>query len=186
MKRLLVPAVLAAALTIAPALSLADESNGAPQPPPGFAIMEQAHSKVEQLHSQARLSMLNALTPAHRTLLAQVVGQLAIAANPDAAAASRQLDASLSPTESRTIVSINTSLEQQTRTIMESAHQQMMKSLPPGDQGPGGEHHMGYFREARPGEPQMQNDPGMILLATAARSVGPQDMMFIQSVKMQH
>ncbi len=44
-----------------------------------------------------RQSMLAALTPEHRQLLAQIASDLVIAPNPDLEGASRRLDAALSP-----------------------------------------------------------------------------------------
>jgi hypothetical protein len=51
---------------------------------------------------------LAALTPAHRTLLANVVGGLAIAANPNVDEAAARLDAALSSGEKDAIVRIHT------------------------------------------------------------------------------
>jgi hypothetical protein len=126
--------IFAAVLLGAPLCAMADDA-GAPPSGPNPAmmqIMDQTHAQMDKLHGQARLAMLNSLTPAHRNLLAQVAGQLAIAPNPDAALAARQLDANLSSGEARAILNISTSLEQQAHQLMESAHQQMMKAMPAG------------------------------------------------------
>lgn len=125
--------------------------------------MEQAHSHLHQLQAQARHSMLNVLTPAHRTLLAQVVGQLAIASTPDVASAVKLLDANLSSGEAQAMLSISASLEQQTRQVMESARAQMMKALPSGIPPPG---QMG-MRSTHPQNDQRRTDPGAVLLHTA-------------------
>ena len=171
MKHLIVPALLAAALTAAPALSKADETTAPPTPSPAMLqIMEQTHARMDQLHSQARLAMLNSLTPAQRNLLAQTVGQLAIAANPDPAAAARTLDASLTQTEGRAIINISASLEQQTRQLMETAHQQMMSAMPAGAPAHGFWGNHVYRVQKVPGSEPWRTDPGTILLGMAAHS----------------
>lgn len=62
--------------------------------------------KVTQEQRAFRQSMLAALTPAHRQLLAQIVGELAIAQNPDPQSATRRLNAALSPREAQNVVRI--------------------------------------------------------------------------------
>lgn len=92
-------------------------------------IMQQTHQQMEQLHTQARSKILGALTPAHRELLAQIVGSLAIAPNPDPDAAVRQLNAALSPGEAQAVLSAHSAVEQQMRAIMESTHQRFQSVL---------------------------------------------------------
>lgn len=179
-------AVLAIALMVAPTSAFADSNSSAtpsPQMQAAFQYMEQAHAKVEQLHSQARLAALNALSPAHRTLLAQVVGQLAIAPNPDINAAAHTIDNSLSQAEGRSIVNISSSLETQSRQIMDAAHQQMMRANPQGEPGPGGpgmggrpmdQPYMTMHHEGMEGSAQ-SNDPGMILLLMSTHAFAPVD-----------
>jgi hypothetical protein len=170
MKRLL-QAFLAAMLIAGPSSVRADQTGPLAPPlenPAAFQIMEQAHAKMEQLHSQARLSMLNSISPAQRTLLAQAVGQMAIAPNPDVAAAAKQLDASLTPAQAKAILGISASLEQQARQVMDSAHQQMMRVMPAGapGHGPWDMQRMVMHKA----DDQWLSDPGMILLTTAMRS----------------
>ena len=168
MKNLL-SALVATALFMSPLAVLADQPGTQPLPPPdpaAFQAMEQAHAKIEQLHSQARLAMLASLSPAQRATLAQVVGQLAIAQTPDLAAAARQIDASLSATQARNILSISTSLHQQAHQLMDAVHKQMMSSMAPGTA------HAHYMVKEgmHPGNEQAENDAGMILLMTAMHS----------------
>jgi len=163
---------LAAALVATACIARADDTSSTGQPnAAAITVMQQTHAKMEQLHAQARLSMLNALTPAHRTLLATIVGQLTIAASPDTSAAARQLDASLSPAESRAVLSISASFEQQARQLMQSARQQLEASGvgPPGGgmRGMGGE---GMHAMHSMPEP---NDAGTVLLGMAARALAP-------------
>ena len=175
MKYFSLPVVLAVALLKTATVCLADDTGAPPTPNPAMMqIMEQSRTRMEQLHSQARLAMLIALTPAHRNLLAQIVGQLAIAPNPSPASAAKELDASLSQQEGRAILGISSSLEQQSRQIAESTRQQMMSAMPADSNGHGpwmGQHggnkmYVGSMSD------QMRNDPGMILLSTAAHSMG--------------
>ena len=169
MKHLL-SALIAFAL-IAPVAALADDaSDASPLNSPGMAIMQQAREKIDQLHAKARTSMLGALSPAHRTLLAQLVGQLAVAPSPDTAGAAKQLDASLAPAEAKSIVDISTSSEQQVQQVMEDARNQMQASMPQGGPGQG---RYGGMRgmNAMGGGGQAQTDPGMILLAMAGRTL---------------
>lgn len=173
-------AILAVALLSVPAAVLADD-NGPPAPTPqmqaAFQNLEQAHARVEQLHSQARLAMLNTLSLAHRTLLAQIVGQLAISPNPDVNAAARTLDAALSQSEGRSILSIASSLESQSRQIMDAAHQQLMNAGPPmgSASGQGMGHPMFVHREI--GGPEKQvTDPGLLLLGMSVHGIEPPGM----------
>ncbi len=139
--------------------------------------MEQAHAKVEQLHDQARLSMIGSLSPAQRTLLAQVVGQLAIAQTPDPAAAAKTLDANLTQAQAKNVLGISASLEQQARQVMDAAHKQMQAAMPDSSapHGQWGMHSMQVMHEGAD-----ETDPGMILLSMAARAIhpmGPPQMM---------
>jgi len=103
---------------------------GAPGPQ-RFAEMRQNRAQIEALHTQARAQMLGALTPAHRTALANIVGQLAIAANPDPRVAAAQLDALLTTGEKQSILNVHTQLRAQMRTMMEAARARMEASLTP-------------------------------------------------------
>ena len=169
--RNLLPAVLATTLLVLPLAVRADQPSGLPPPPlldnpAAFQAFEEAHAKVEQLHAQARQAMLNTLSPAQRATLAQIVGQLAIAPNPDVTTAAKQIDASLTPVQAKSILNISTSLHEQARQLMEAAHKQMMSAMPPG----GPEHPHFVMKSMHPGGEQWENDAGMILLMTAMHS----------------
>lgn len=120
-------------LALSPAAAIAQTASpdAVPPPHPSFAQMEQVHAQMQQLHQQARAQMLAALSPAHRALLANVVGQLAISPNPDRAAAARAIDAALTQTEGRSVLSIATAERTQSHSLMESARQQFEASLTP-------------------------------------------------------
>jgi hypothetical protein len=168
-------ATLSLALLVMPALALADDG---PPPPAGpevstqntqmHAEMRQMRAQMEQLHLQARTQILQSLTPAHRQLLANVVGQLAIAATPDREAAARQLNAALSQGEQQSIVRIHESLHTQMKAMMASMRSQM-ESMHSQMQGtmPGGEPQTHPDLRTAPGAAGMQRPPqdaGHILL----------------------
>lgn len=83
------------------------------------------HQQLAQIGTQARTQMLAALTPAHRTLLTNVVGQLAVATTPDLRAAAQQLDTALSPAEKQAILTADTNARTQMRTAFSQMRQQM-------------------------------------------------------------
>ena len=80
----------------------------------------QMMQQMRQLHQQMRASVLGALTPANRQLLANVVGQLAISPNPDFKDAAARLDRSLSPAERNAILQADANFKTQAKTMMES------------------------------------------------------------------
>ena len=125
MKRILPLATLA--LLCAPSLVMADVgSASAPS-----SAMAQVRTQMMQLHKQERTQMLGALTPAHRTMLSNIAGQLATSSNPDRDAAARQLDGSLTRNEAQSILRIHETFRNQSRQLMTSARNQYMASLTP-------------------------------------------------------
>jgi len=89
--------------------------------------MQQLRAQFEQARLQTRARLLAALSPAHRTAVANIVGQLVLTANPNPRAAAQALDAVLAPAEKQSVVSIaeaeRTSakaLMQQQRAVFES------------------------------------------------------------------
>jgi hypothetical protein len=92
--------------------------------------MAQMDSQMHQLSVQARTAVLQSITPQHRQLLAQIVGALAIAPDPDYAAASRQLDAALSQQEAQSVLRISTQFHQQMHALMQTHMQQMERTDP--------------------------------------------------------
>ena len=165
-----VGAVVTFVALLMPGGALAETSPTPPECPPNFQAMEQVRSRIDQLQTQERISTLNALSVAHRDLVAQVAGQLATAANPDVRAAAKQLDAALTPSESKSILDIASSTKQQMRQLIESASQQMGGAYPPGPPP------MNVMYGKGMGEPP--NDPGVILLMMAARAITPADAFF--------
>lgn len=135
--------------------------------------MQGLRTQIDQLRAQSRVSALNALSASNRTLLGQVVGQLAIAQTPDISAAAKTLDGRLSPTEAKTIVGISTALEQQIRQTMEAARAQMGGGGQSGGGPPGGFSHRPGMDNGPPGNDQTNTDAGMILLRLAVPPMGP-------------
>ncbi len=98
-------AILALTAMVGATTSLAVAQNAPPQPTPAMRQqMKQMHRQMLQIHRTERTQMLEALTPAHRALLASIAGQLATATQPNLRSAAQQLDAALSPTESQAIL----------------------------------------------------------------------------------
>jgi hypothetical protein len=124
--------------------------------------MGQVRAQLDQVRAQARSTALNALTPASRTLLSQVVGQLAVAATPDVNAAAKQLDAELTPREAKAILDAQNTLLTQTQAIIEKARAAAGDSTGP-DQN----------RPRLGSDDQTQNDAGLALLRLAVPPMGP-------------
>jgi hypothetical protein len=127
MKKILTAALLAA-LTGGIALAQSAPPMSAHMAPPDPARMHQ----MMQVHDQARAAILAALSPAHKALFAQVTGQLAVAAHPDADAAAARLNAALSATEKQKIMAA-------AQSAMAKMHAMMP---PPGHDGMPADHAM--------------------------------------------
>jgi hypothetical protein len=160
------PAALCAAVILTPLAALADASP--PAPPPGLPSgpFQQIRQQVDAARGQARTTMLNALSAQHRSLLAQVVGSLAIAQTPDVSAAAKTLDGALSPGESKAILDASNALDQQIKQIMDAARAQN------GEPAEGGNRM--YI-----GQGQSTPDAGMILLRSAVPPIGGSRMIQI-------
>jgi hypothetical protein len=125
MKRLLLSLALALAV---PAIAGAQQASAPPMRP--------AMQQMMKLHEQFRVQVLGALTPAHKQLLASVVGNLAIAEHPDYRAAVAQLDAALSDGEKTAILAA----AQQQRAQMKQLMQQIRSMNPNPHPRPSGKH----------------------------------------------
>ena len=151
MKRI-IPAMLAVAISLVPLGATAGEPPAPVPPPPPMLfghdimfghnlnltqsqqqqfqqIMQQTGQQMEQLHAQARAKVLGALSPAHRALLAQVVGSLAVSLNPDPQGAVRQLNAALSAGEAQAVISAHNAAIAQMHQLMENTHQRFQAVL---------------------------------------------------------
>jgi hypothetical protein len=122
--------VLSLALVLAPAATFA-QSAPPPGPPPGMgcaapnaaqmAAMRHVHAQAEAAHAQTRARLLAALTPAHRTAVANIFGQLAVSVNPDPRAAAQSLDALLSPAEKQSVLTIAAAERANMHALMQQA-----------------------------------------------------------------
>jgi hypothetical protein len=204
----LIPAMLAVAMIALPLGAIAGEPSAPMMMGPGMGpvmaeklqltpdqqrawqqAMMQSMQQVMQLHQQARARILGTLTPAHRTLLGQVAGNLATSVNPDYRAAAQQLNAALSPGESQQILSIHSSLEQQSRTIFESMHQKFLSMLTPQQRSQIAAHENGESKEMHEMHAGMPGMEGMERHQLTAGDVllhlmvsGGHDVMFMHGV----
>lgn len=142
----LIPAILAVVVIALTIEARAGEPPAPMPPPPPFGAMDdltpaqqqatsqiftQAHAQVEKLQHDAHVAVLAAITPQHRELLGRLVAALALSPDVDEAQVTRQLDAALSPTEARSILSVAATLEQQVHQTFANAHQQAENVLTP-------------------------------------------------------
>lgn len=116
-----------------------------PRPTPNPAMrqqFQQMRSQMEQIRQTERSQILNALTPAHKSLLATTAGELATSVNPDYRAAANRLDAALSAGEKQQIVNA----AQNARTQMRSAMESMRANMPAPPEGGGPQREGGMMR----------------------------------------
>lgn len=168
MKKVLL--ALSLALTMIPVAALADDSNTPGAPPALTAAQRQAmfktfqtfHQQEEQLHQQMRTQVLASMTPAHRSAVAGVIGQLAVAPNPNPKLAAQQLDALLSQGEQQRILAAHSAFRTQSKTLHDQMRAQLKSELPAGMPGSGHSEHAN-----RPGMPERSEhatDAGTLLL----------------------
>lgn len=172
MKKLL---ALFALLATVPLASLAQTpAPGArpmPMPQRDRGMMRQDMQQMMSMHKQLRAKVLAAITPAHRNLLASLVGQLAISSNPDPRGAIAKLDAALSSGEKQSIVNAVQSFHSQMQA-MRQAEMAKMRAANPNMPSP---------RPMPTGMERMRRapDPGELLfmMATAGSEPGMMGMM---------
>lgn len=133
-----------------------------------FKEFKAIHDQEEALHKQYRAQVLNSLTPIHRQTVGNLIGQLAISANPDKSVTAKQIDVLLSGSERNAILGAHNNYLAQSKKLHEDAMQQMQKYFPAGaSQG------MGHKMHSMNGKPHMlMNDPGEILLRTLSGDEG--------------
>jgi len=166
-------ALLGFAIAMSPALVFADESP-APDaattlPHPNFAAMQQVHAQMKSIRDRERVAILGSLSAAHRAAFANIVGQLAVAPNPDRLAAARAIDATLTPAERNNVLSTESAARAQTRSLREASRAQFEASLTP-DQRTALQARMAAREAKRPeGAPRQVRTPdaGMTLLDLA-------------------
>jgi hypothetical protein len=165
--------MLSLALAFAPVAGLAQ---GAPSPgPPGMesnsvptsaqmSAMRQVHAQAEAAHVQARSRLIAALSPADRTAVASIFGQLALAPNPDLHAAAQSLDALLTPAEKQSVVSIAAAERSNMHALMQQARAQFESTLSPDQRERMAQRHA-KMEDMRQNHP-LPADPGAIVLRT--------------------
>lgn len=132
-------ALAALCALLLPSVALAQSAPPMPMQHPDMAGMKQVFEQVEKIHRAERAEVLAALSPAHRELLASIVGNMAIAANPDHKAAAARLDAALSQSEKSAVLGAHTSAMKQMHDAM---HAMMAnKQGGPNPQAPKRRHH---------------------------------------------
>ncbi len=141
MKLLWIPTLALVATISLPALAQEAPPPDGPRPgtdtamaPPStqqMEAMQKFRDQVRQIHSTARLQMLGSLTPAHRAALANIIGQLAIAPNPNRRAAEAQIDALLTGGEKTAVLNSEASARNASRSLMENARTQFEASATP-------------------------------------------------------
>jgi hypothetical protein len=73
--------------------------------------------KQRALIASSRARLFGSVTPAHRRLVAQIIGELAISPKPDAKAAAAQIDAALSSSEKKAVIASNVAARAQMASL---------------------------------------------------------------------
>lgn len=125
---------LALALSMIPITALADD-NAPPNVTPAqrqamHQTFERFMSQEMQLHQQMRWQILSALTPVHRRAVAATIGDLAIAANPDTAAAAKRIDSVLSPGERQRVISAHNAFRSQSMQLHDQMRTELRSEMP--------------------------------------------------------
>ena len=79
------------------------------------------------MHQQLRSQILDALSPDHRTAVADAIGQMVISPSPDPAATAKQIDGVLSAAEQQRILSLHGTFVSQSRALMQQLHDQLAR-----------------------------------------------------------
>jgi hypothetical protein len=155
---------LALALSVIPIAAAADDDNAPPQLSPAqrqalHQTFERFATQEQQLHQQMRGQILSSLTPVHLRAVGATIGDLAIAANPDPAAAAKRIDMILTPGERQRVLATLSSFFQQSRQL----HDQMRTEL--NSELPAGAHPPSMDRDKEHQMSNMRLDAGTVLLA---------------------
>jgi hypothetical protein len=153
MKRLLTLAALTAVL----ATPLAALAQSGP-PPDGQGPPPEIRAKMEQLRASIRTEALTALSADHRKAVQAVLDQVASGKLKDAREAAKQIDAIVTPDETKAVLATRDALRNEMRGMMGPPPGGAPQGGPPQGGPPqgGGDHHDG-------GPPRM-NDAGFYLL----------------------
>lgn len=186
-------ALFALVLATTPLLASAQTVPPAPAPSPGTGIGAEVSaglrmaSQTLQTQLQARTAILAALTPAHRELLAKIVGELAIAPDPNLDAAAARLDAALFPAEVQAIgrveagkraqvmaeagqlrSTLQSTLSAEQLKQMQAASAELVRGMAPD----------GRMNQAMAKMIQAEGDPGHVLLTMVLVGMQPYGKIF--------
>ncbi|HEY6325116.1 MAG TPA: hypothetical protein VIW73_01190 [Candidatus Cybelea sp.] len=154
---------LTLALSVIPIAAAADDDNAPPQLTPAqrqaiHQTFERFATQEQQLHLQMRGQILSSLTPVHLRAVGATIGDLAIAANPDPAAAAKRLDMILSPGERQRVLATLSSFFQQSRQLHDAMRNELNSEMPAG-------HPPSTDRDKEHQMTNMRLDAGTVLLA---------------------
>lgn len=121
-----------------------------------FEPQIQAEQPIGHLRWQVRTRVLDALTSSHRQLVAQLVGRLAVAGDPDVRAAVDELDRTLTLKEKVSILDGSRWLRQKTRPYAQKTTPNLLAADP--------------FTRFLP-QRMMHEDPGATLLVLTTNSI---------------
>ncbi len=145
-----------------------------PTPSVDSQIVEQGFRTGMQLlatERAARAAMLAELTPAHRELLARIVGRLAVASQPNDDAAAAQLDMALSRSEVQTIANTETLMHDRMLEGFEHFISPFEEGMTPGQRRSFEQLHTvhahGIGATLSVGVNYVNTDPGHVLLSAA-------------------
>jgi len=88
---------------------------------PNLLTFEASNAQMINAYNVARTTMLSALTPSHKQLLASIAARLATSTNPNYTDAAKQLDLALSPAEKHVILRAANAEHEKMRVIMRGA-----------------------------------------------------------------
>ena len=95
------------------------------------SAMRAGMQQMERLHVQERTSIIGSLSAAHRAALANIIGNLALTPNPDRETAARQIDAMLSQSEARSVLTTHMQARSQEKTLRDAQRQAFLSVLTP-------------------------------------------------------
>ncbi len=139
------------------------------------AAMQQLRAEFAQSRTLTRTRLLQALTPAHRTAVANIVGQLALSASPNPKAAVQALDAMLAPAEKQSILNIAAADKQSMETLRQQQMSVIAASLT-ADQKAAMAQRQAQRQAYMQSHPRAAHvpDPGAIVLRTLGAFGGPE------------
>jgi len=94
--------------------------------PPHALTFDASNAQMIKAYNVARATMLTALTPSHRQLLASIAARLATSTNADYTDAAKELDSALSPAEKHVILNAANAEHEKMRAIMRGVNTSSM------------------------------------------------------------